>query len=144
MKDKKPAVDVLNEVLEDSLLAYPLSSLLISLYQQYNRRGFLTKKQILALHKKASGIPGFSVARLATLEAIARKMPNRFKSELPVEVEKPKDTSAKDLLVKILSQYPQHKRVLYLQTRLESEGALHPKEVEELKKFEKLLLQSKK
>jgi hypothetical protein len=135
----KPGKDVINELIEDALLAFPVSSLLISLYQAYQRRGFLTKKQLQALHKKASTVAGIQPGRLATLEAIIRKMPNRYKSALP-ESEPPqeKDEEVGKLLQIILGKYPQHKRVLYLNTKY-GQDSLSPEEVNELKRFQRLL-----
>src|SRR3954453_23740134 len=76
-------VDIVNEVLEACILAYPVSSIIISIYQQYQKRGSLSKKQLQGLLSKASAIENMPPAKLATLEAVIKKMPNRFKSELP-------------------------------------------------------------
>src|SRR6476469_1496458 len=100
----KRSIDIVNEVLELCLLAMPVSSFLISLYKQYQQRGSLSKKQLLGLHGKASDIKDFPVAKLATLEALIKKMPNRYKSELPVET-KPmyeKDEAAQKQIDEIL------------------------------------------
>src|SRR6516164_766875 len=80
---KSSDVDIINEVLEACIMAYPVSSFIISIYQQYQKRGSLSKKQLQGLLGKASQIENFSQAKLATLEAVIKKMPNRFKSELP-------------------------------------------------------------
>ena len=69
MQAKRPLVDVVFEILEDCLVAFPVHGLLISLYQQYQKRGFLTKKQLQALHIKASQVPTMAPGKLATLEA---------------------------------------------------------------------------
>ena len=114
--------------------------LILSLYQQYQKRGFLTKKQLQGLHAKASGIPDISTAKLATLEAIIRKMPNRYKSELPEA--KPlyeKDSVVAALINDILAKYPQHKRVLYLKNKYDNNEPFSLQETEELKKFHKIL-----
>src|ERR1044072_6438130 len=76
-------VDIINEVLELCILAYPVSSFIISIYQQYQKRGSLSKKQLQGLHGKASAVENIPAAKLATLEAVIKKMPTRFKSELP-------------------------------------------------------------
>lgn len=140
MQNKGPAVDVVNELLEDCLLAFPVSPLLISFYQQYQRRGFLTKKQLQGLYAKASKVPSMHQGRLATLEAIIKKMPDRFKSELPPPVPvQEKDDEAEKLVASLLERYPEHKRVLYLKSKLDSNDLLSAAELAELKRFHKLL-----
>ena len=137
---KAPQIDVINELLEECLMAFPISSLLIGLYQQYQKRGFLTKKQLQALYIKASKVPSVNSGKLATLEAIIKKMPNRFKSELP----QPSPVSEKNaetghIIDSILKQYPQHKRVLFLKSKFDHNEPLSSTETEELKRFLKLL-----
>jgi hypothetical protein len=140
MQHKGPAVDVINEILEDCLLAYPVSPLLISFYQQYQRRGFLTKKQLQGLYAKAAKVPSMHKGRLATLEAIIKKMPDRFKSELPASVPLyERDETTETLIASILERYPQHKRVLYLKSKMDNDEPLSSAELSELKRFEKLL-----
>lgn len=137
---KGPSVDVINEILEDCLLAFPVSRLLISLYQQYGKRGFLTKKQLQGLHAKASSVPTMNKGKLATLEAIINKMPNRFKSDLPpAQPVYEKDTAVGEIITEILSKYPQHKRVLFLKSKFDNNDPLSTAEQDELKKFKKVL-----
>lgn len=140
MSGSRSQIDVINEILEDCLVAFPVHGLLIGLYQQYGKRGFLTKKQLRALHTKASQVPDMAPARLATLEAIIRKMPNRFRSELP-KTEPKKDETAELLSMThaILQKYPQHKRVLFFKSKLDSRNPLTSKEIEELKKFFRMI-----
>jgi hypothetical protein len=140
MQDKRPQIDVVNEILEDCLMAFPVHGLLISLYQQYQRRGFLTKKQLQALHIKASQVPDIAPGKLATLEALINKMPNRFKSEIPKPAPETDETAAyKTLIEEILARYPEHKRVRYFQSRVDAREPLSAAEVAELKRFHKLL-----
>jgi len=138
---KKPSdVDIVNEVLEECILAYPVSSFIISIYQQYQKRGSLSKKQLQGLFGKASQIENISPAKLATLEARIKKMPNRFKSEMPEA--KPlyeKDKTAGELIDAILAKYPQHKRVLFLQSKYNNNQPLSAIEIDELKKFKQIL-----
>ena len=57
--------------------------------------------------------------KLATLEAIIKKMPTRFKSELPEN--KPlyeKEKVAGELIDAILAKYPQHKSVLFFKQNI--------------------------
>jgi hypothetical protein len=135
-----PGVDIINEVLEDCIMAYPVSSFVISLYQQYQQRGSLSKKQLQGLYSKASGIEGLPPNKLATLEAVIKKMPTRYKSELPAP--QPlfeKDKEQGKMIEIILVKYPQHKRVLFLKSKYDNNELLSVGEVSELKKFVKLL-----
>lgn len=137
---KASDVDVVNEVLEACIMAYPVSSFIISIYQQYQKRGSLSKKQLQGLYGKASEIKSLPTAKLATLEALIKKMPTRFKSELPEN--KPlyeKEKVAGELIDTILAKYPQHKRVLFLQSKYNNNETLSAMEVDELKKFKQIL-----
>ncbi len=137
---KSSDIDIINEVLEACIMAYPVSSFIISIYQQYQKRGSLSKKQLQGLHGKASDIKDFSAAKLATLEALIKKMPNRFKSELPET--KPlyeKYKTAGELIDTILARYPQHKPVLFLQSKYNNNQTLTTVEIDELKKFKQVL-----
>jgi hypothetical protein len=140
MNKKNTDIDIVNEVLEACILAYPVSSFVISIYQQYQKRGSLSKKQLQGLFSKASAIEDLPGAKLATLEALIMKMPTRFKSELPET--KPlyeKEKVAGELIEIILSKYPQHKRVLFLQSKYNNNQPLSPVEIDELKKFKQVL-----
>lgn len=142
--NQKKEVDIVNEVLEECILAYPVSSFIISLYKQYMQRGSLSKKQLEGLHSKASKIENIPQNKVATLEAIIKKMPTRSKSELPDN--KPmfvKDEKAGLLIDSILTKYPHHKRVLFLKLKYQNNELLSITELSELKKFEKLLTNSK-
>ena len=141
MESKKGSVDIINEVLEACILAYPVSSFIISLYKQYISRGWLTKKQLQGLHDKAEKIEGLAPGRLASLEALINKMPNRYKSEAP-QVTAPlyqKDESTGDLIKAILDKYPQHKSVLFLQSKYDNNQPLTSNELNDLKRFSQLL-----
>ncbi|RYZ51592.1 MAG: hypothetical protein EOP49_11315 [Sphingobacteriales bacterium] len=139
---KKTGPDVVQEIIEDCLLAMPVSSLLISFYKQYAQRGFLTKKQLEGLLAKASSIDGMHPGRLATLAAIIKKMPSRYKSELPtLAAEETVEDIAGPMLTAILEKYPAHKRVLFLKHNHESHQ-LTSAELEELKRFHKLLVKN--
>ena len=140
MKSSKPKIDIVNDLLEACILAYPVSSFVISLYKQYQQRGSLSKKQLQGLHSKASKIDDISISKLGTLEAIMKRMPNRYKSELPPPAplfEKNKD--AEVLIEEILARYPQHKRVLFLKAKHENNEILSAAEITELKKFRQLI-----
>ncbi len=142
MDKQKPKVDVINMVLEECILAYPISSFIISLYKQYQQRGWLTKKQLEGLYQKAASAQNHIIPteKLAGLEAIIKKMPNREKSELPIS--KPvieKDEISGLLINSILQKYPEHKRVLFLRTKYEKDQLLAPAEIQELKRFKTAL-----
>lgn len=132
-------MDIINEILEDCILAYPDSSFVISLYKQYGERGSLSKKQLQGLYGKASKIREIAPGKLATIEAIIKKMPTRYKSELPVS--KPlyeKDERIGSMIAKVLQKYPAHKRVIFLQSKFENNETLAPAEITELEKFVKV------
>lgn len=141
METKKQGVDIINEVLEACILAYPVSSFIISLYKQYISRGWLTKKQLEGLYGKAQKINDLPPGKLAGLEAIINKMPNRYKSEAPTET-KPlyeKDEATGKLIQAILEKYPQHKRVLFLQLKYQNNDPLTSSELTDLKNFSRML-----
>jgi DNA repair protein RadC len=134
--NKKLQIDIVNEVLEECIIAYPVSSFVISLYKQYGERGSLSKKQLQGLHSKASQIKDINPGKVATLEAIINKMPNRFKSEIPEA--KPaleKDEKAGEMITEILAKYPEHKRVLYLKSKYDNNEVLAPAEISDLERF---------
>ena len=136
MQQNKPKLDIINMLLEDCIIAFPVSSFVISIYQQYQRRGWLSKKQLQGLYDKASKIHGVLPGRLAALESIIKKMPTRQKSELPENAPMfVKDEEAGKLIDEILARYPQHKRVLFLKAKYDNNEILSPADLSELKKF---------
>ena len=140
MNIKKPKIDIINDLLEDCILAYPVSSFVISLYKQYQERGSLSKKQLQGLHSKASKSTDESIGKLGTLEAIIKRMPTRYKSELPPPAPIfEKDQEAGLLIETILQKYPQHKRVLFLNAKYDNNEILSTIEISELRKFKQLI-----
>ena len=140
MNQPKDRLDIINEVLEECILAYPLSSFIISLYKQYLQRGSLSKKQLQGLYGKASKIEHLPPGKLATIEAIIKRMPTRFKSELP-EI-KPlfeKDEETGKMISEILAKYPLHKRVLFLKAKYDNNEVFTAADTTELKRFKALL-----
>ncbi len=140
MHKKKSDIDIVNEVLEECILAYPVSSFVISLYKQYRERGSLSKKQLQGLFSKASQVKDIVPGKLATLEAVINKMPTRYKSDLPEP--KPlfeKEESTGKVIEEILEKYPQHKRVLFLKSKYENNELLSPSEIADLKRFKQVL-----
>jgi hypothetical protein len=140
MPRNEPAIDSVNVLLEECIMAFPVSSFVISLYKQYMTRGSLSKKQLQGLYSKATGIEGIAPGKLAAVEAIIKKMPTRYKSEKPAT--KPlyeKNEEAAGLLESILSKNPAHKRALSLQNKFTNNEPLTPSEMKELKTFSEIL-----
>jgi len=136
MQQNKPKLDIINMLLEDCIMAFPISTFVISIYQQYQRRGWLSKKQLQGLYDKASKINGVLPGRLAALESIIKKMPNREKSELPQNAPLfEKDEVVGQLIANILAKYPEHKRVLFLKAKYDNNEVLAAADLSELKKF---------
>lgn len=134
-------VDVISDVLAATLRAFPDSEFLQGLSHQYLVRGGLSKKQMEGLYGKASKLKDLSPAKLATLQAIILKKPTRYRSALPQPSPLYEgDTEAEDLVAEILRRYPQHKRVLYFQSKQKNRDPLTKSEAAELQKFGKLLL----
>lgn len=145
MNSPKDRLDIINEVLEECILAYPLSSFIISLYKQYQQRGSLSKKQLQGLYGKASGIEHLPPGKLATIEAIIKRMPTRFKSALPETrplFEKEEETGK--MIADILEKYPHHKRVLFLKVKYDNNELFSPADMADLKRFKSLLSQKPK
>ena len=140
MQQNRPKLDIINMLLEDCIIAFPVSSFVISIYQQYQRRGWLSKKQLQGLYDKASKINGVLPGRLAALESIIKKIPTRQKSELPQNTPLfEKDPEAGKLIDEILRKFPQHKRVLFLKSRYDNIEILSANDMAELKKFRQYL-----
>lgn len=138
---KKPDVDIVKDILEAVLEAQPSSSFVQSLSYQYEERGGLSKKQLEGLLKKATKIGTIAPGKLATLEAVLLKRPNRFKSAPPAP--KPlfnPDEKVGTMIDTILTKYPQHKRVLFFLNKFKNNETLSALEVTELEKFHKLLI----
>ena len=141
MYRKKLNVDIISDVLKASREAYPNSSFVQSLSVQYEERGGLSKKQLEGLYKKAEKIGTIPPNWLATLEAEILKRPTRFKSTAPPP--KPlyeRDKKTGGIIDAILKKYPQHKRVLFFQSKYQNNESLSAPELAELEKFQKLLL----
>lgn len=134
-------VDIILEVLKIMLQQKPDSTFIKSINDQYCNRGGLSKKQLEGLYAKAAKVPEVSIARLATLEAIIKKKPTRYKSEKPSNLATPKkDEQTGQLLDAILQKYPQHKRILFLQSKFRNNDPITPAEIAEVQKLATLLL----
>lgn len=141
MQQKKPDVDVIDDVLRITVSAYPDSVFANSLQQQYRERGFLSKKQLEGLYGKAQKTGNVAPAKLATLEAIIKKMPTRYKSEKPLAVaEKEENGALKTQIEAILALYPGHKRMLYQKARVENREPVSKTDRAEVERLYKLLV----
>jgi hypothetical protein len=140
MHRKKPDVDVIKDVLQAALTAYPASVFVQSLSHQYEERGGLSKKQLQGLFQKASKVTSIPASKLATLEAEILKRPNRYKSAPPApQPMYMKDEAAGKMMEEILAKYPQHKRVLFFKTKYDNNETLSSTDMHELERFHKLL-----
>lgn len=140
MYRKKIDVDVVMDILKALLEAQPHSTFVASLYQQYQERGGLSKKQLEGLFNKSLKVKSIPANKLATLEAMILKRPNRYKSAPPPP--KPlyeKDEKIGQMMEAILAKYPQHKRVLFLKSKYDNNETLTPAEVLEVERFTKVL-----
>lgn len=139
--EKKPGVDVVKDILEAAVAAYPASEFLRSLAKQYEERGGLSKKQLEGLYGKSRKIPGLAPAKLATLEAVILRKPTKYKSAPPppAPIEETDDTTPQKI-AEILNAFPEHKRVLFFKNKTANKQQLSPAEITELEKFHKLLL----
>ena len=143
MHRKKPGVDVVRDLLELTLQAYPDSTFTRSLLFQYEERGGLSKKRLEGLYKKATKVNSIPAAKLATLEAMILKRPNRYKSDLPENTPLyTRDSKIGQLIHDILGKYPEHKRVLFFKAKFDNNEILSSVEITELERFHRLLLKN--
>ncbi|MBK7376807.1 MAG: hypothetical protein KA409_09075 [Ferruginibacter sp.] len=134
-------MDILLDILKEMVKAHPGSEFVNSLYQQYCNRGGLSKKQLEGLHSKAVKANSISQSKMATLEAIIKKKPTRERAAASIKADLPaRDEALGKMLSAILAKYPQHKRIVFLRSKYDNNENISPAEVEEIKKFSKLLL----
>jgi len=141
MIKKKTGIDIIDKILDACYKYNPDALFIMSLMHQYEERGSLSKKQMEGLYLKAAKVPDLPPNWLATLEAEILKRPTRDKT--PAASIKPMDE--KDLLTEnrikeILEKYPQHKRVVFLQSKINNNQMLTLDEKKEVEKFHKLLI----
>jgi hypothetical protein len=105
---------------------------------------FLTRRQLEGLHAKAQKVDGLKPQKLATLEAIIKKLPERQKSEKPINVAPlyEKNTTLQVMIAAILQKMPAHKRVLELQYKNNNHMPFTTHELAELKRFYTMFVQS--
>ena len=142
---KNPNVDVIKDILEQTLVAYPENNFIKSLLFQYHERGGLSKKQLQDLHAKASKVITIPAGKLATLEAVILKKPTRYKSPTPVAAPIiTKDVLTGEYLNEIITKFPQHKMILFLKTKYDNNELLSPAEIAEVGRFYKILIIDRK
>ncbi len=140
MQRKHPDVDIIKDLLEMVLAANPSSEFIKSLSYQYEERGGLSKKQLEGLYKKAERVASVPQGKLATLEAMILKRPNRYKSPLPENAPLyTRDPVIGEKIDAILEKYPQHKRVVYFKAKYDNNELLSSTEMTELDRFYKIL-----
>ena len=142
---KNPNVDVIRDILEQTLIAYPENNFIKSLLFQYHERGGLSKKQLQDLHAKASKVFTIPAGKLATLEAVILKKPTRYKSPTPVAASIiTKDVLTGEHLNEIITKFPQHKMIVFLKTKYDNNELLSIAEIAEVERFYKILIVNKK
>lgn len=140
MQRKHPDVDIIKDLLEMVLAANPSSEFIKSLSYQYEERGGLSKKQLEGLYKKAERVASVPQGKLATLEAMILKRPNRYKSPLPENSPLyTRDPVVGEKINAILEKYPQHKRVVFFKAKYDNNELLSSAEMTELDRFYKIL-----
>lgn len=141
MYKPKAGIDIIARILDALYEHNPDALFVMSLMHQYEERGSLSKKQLQGLLSKAQKVKDMPPSWLGTLEAIILKMPTRYKPVDPVVVSPiyQKDEKTGEYISAILAQYPEHKRVLFLQAKYANNEPLGNDEMAELKKFAKIL-----
>jgi len=134
-------MDILLTILKEMVKGHPGSNFVNSLYQQYCNKGGLSKKQLEGLHSKALKTESISQAKIATLEAIIKKKPTRERAAATILAPLPvKDKAIGETLTAILKKFPQHKRLLFLQSKFNNNENISAVEIAEIEKFKKMLL----
>jgi hypothetical protein len=134
-------INIVFDILTKMKAVYPTSTFINSLYNQYCTRGGLSKMQLEGLLDKAQKTPEIPQGKIATLEAIILKKITRDRTKPTISTAVPqKDEALGNMLAEILVKYPQHKRVLFLQSKYIKNESIPIAEIDEVKKFAKLLL----
>ena len=140
MKRLKPEVDIVLDLLKEVAAAYPGNSFAQSILVQYQERGGLSKKQLQGLYGKAEKLPGISMAKLATLDAIILRKNEKTRSPKPeVKPLYEKDEKTGSLIRAILERFPEHKQVKYLQAKYENNEPLSSSEMIDLQRIIRVL-----
>ena len=134
-------INIILSILETLKKEKPDNVFINSIHNQFCNRGGLSKKQLEGLQLAAKKSENVSSAKIATLEAIIKKKPTRYKSEIIKKLpEENKDESIEVSLNEILKKYPQHKMALFLQSKIKHNDMLTESEKTEVVRLSKLLL----
>lgn len=134
-------IDVIDKLLHACYTANKNNLFIMSLYHQYEERGFLTKKQLQGLLDFAAKHTTVPVALQATVQALVNKMPERNKKETTTFNPTPKALQDYGVLInEILQKHPTHKAILELQTIWKNKQQLSVTQKNNLLKLHKLLL----
>lgn len=142
MSTSNKKLDIIDRILEACYQHNPDALFVMSLMHQYEERGSLSKKQLEGLMLKAVKVPDMPVNWIATLEATINKMHTKEKAP-PEKINAPlfvRDEATGNKLKDILTKYPQHKRVVFLNAKFEKNELLSTAEKDEITKFWKMLV----
>lgn len=141
MEKKKDSIDFVEKILTVCYNNNKNDLFVMSLMNQYEDRGFLTKGQLQGLFYKAEKVDDLQPGLLATLEATLSKLPTKTKSEKPeIITEVKRDVETESKLKTILDKFPQHKAIIGLQNNFNKFDKLSSAEKLELDRFYKLLI----
>lgn len=144
MSSNTPGVDIIADILQAVTKARPEDEFSASLWQQYQERGNLSKKQLEGLLGKATKFTEVSPGKLATLEAIIKKKNQVHRSETTEVVETKIDDTPLQYMNAILEKYPEHKRILFLKSKWEKGETMLPTEIDDISRLKKVLIDAKK
>jgi hypothetical protein len=141
MIKKRPGIDIIDKILDACYKHNPDALFIMSLMHQYEERGNLSKKQLEGLYLKAAKVTDLPASWLATLEAEILKRPNRDRTPpIPIKPMYVRDEISEAYIKAVLEKYPQHKRVLFLQSKINNKEFMSIDEKKELEKFHRLLI----
>lgn len=143
----KKKIDVIDKVL-NACYQYNKDALFVmSLMHQYEERGSLSRKQLEGLVLKARKVPDLPAGWIGAIEAIILKMPVRDKTPVAEQqVQQPDLPSVQQQqqIAEILQKYPEHKRILFMQSKLTGREQLNTTEAAELERLYRLLISKAK
>jgi hypothetical protein len=143
MQKTKNGVDVIDKVLNACYEKYSDSLFIMGMMHNYEERGWLTRKQLVGLHEKASKIKDLSPGWLAAIEVMIKRLPVKDKTPA-VNLDANKvEHNQSDYLAKaneILEKYPQHKAIISFKAIIEMNKPLTSAQQSQLNKLHKLLL----
>ncbi len=133
-------IDVVADLLKAVIAAKPDDEFCNSLWQQYQERGGLSKKQLEGLLGKATKFTDVPPGKLATLEAIIKKKAQVQRTAGPEKIEeKPRDEKPLEEMNEILEKYPEHKRIIFLKSKWEKGEELTAAETDDISRLKKVL-----